>query len=115
MKEEFLRMNRMRPLCMFFLIMTGYILLAYLIFPAENNICKVPDYYLVLSVSTSGAFVALYERWQKRRKPKHLPYQRRTVGARRKRSHYYRASLYLYDTEAVGSQLHTRCGAYGSA
>lgn len=66
-------MNRMRPLCMFFLIMTGYILLAYLIFPVEDNIWKVPDYYLAISVLTSSAFVVLYERWQKRRKPKHLP------------------------------------------
>lgn len=66
-------MNRMRPLCMFFLIMTGYILLAYLIFPVEDNIWKVPDYYLAISVLTSSAFVILYERWQKRRKPKHLP------------------------------------------
>lgn len=58
---------------MFFLIMTGYILLAYLIFPVEDNIWKVPDYYLAISVLTSSAFVVLYERWQKRRKPKHLP------------------------------------------
>lgn len=53
--------------------MTGYILLAYLIFPVEDNIWKVPDYYLAISVLTSSAFVVLYERWQKRRKPKHLP------------------------------------------
>ena len=58
---------------MFFLIMTGYILMAYLIFPVEDNIWKVPDYYLAISVLTSSAFVVLYERWQKRRKPKHLP------------------------------------------
>lgn len=58
---------------MFFLIMTGYILLAYLIFPVEDNIWKVPDYYLAISVLTSSAFVVLYERWQKRRKPKLSP------------------------------------------
>lgn len=54
---------------MFFLIMTGYILLAYLIFPVEDNIWKVPDYYLAISVLTSSAFVVLYEKAEAKASP----------------------------------------------
>lgn len=66
-------MKRMKPFGVFFLSMVGYILLAYLVFPVENDSWQVPDYYLVVSVITSSAFTVLYNRWQKRRKPKHLP------------------------------------------
>lgn len=66
-------MKRMKLFGTFFLFMTGYILLAYLVFPVENNSWQVPDYYLVVSVITSIAFTVLYNSWQKKRKPKHLP------------------------------------------
>lgn len=66
-------MKRMKAVGIFSLSMVGYILLAYLIFPIENNSWEVPDYYLVLAVVTSVVLAVLYGHWRKRQKPKHLP------------------------------------------
>lgn len=66
-------MKRMKLFGIFFLFMICFIFAAYGFFPVENNVKIVPDYYAIISVIASASLTVLYNRWQKRRKTKHLP------------------------------------------